>query len=406
MIKNKIQLSLLLHKNSKKFNILFLGIIFFIFLLISIYYSTTNNFLNNDIKEYIFYHYLITHPKNNDTLEETITYISNQENIIQVTPFYEFQNILYSNELITNNLDGSIQVLSANNDMLPPITKGTNFPQDSINDIAYMICPENFYPTNLMDLNKLSINDKIKDDLYLNKELTFHYTSNYEKYNFQKKFKIIGTYQNNKNHFDENICFVEQKVLSEIALNQYLDDFDKTTNQNNIILQDGIVIYVDEIENIDSVQKFLVNNGYVVNPMTTIDENYFNEIKKNCMIYIVIAFIVVIVFLFIVFEKQYEEDKSKYKLLRFLGYNIKDIFSIMLIGNIAISIFTILTAIFITSLLIIIPIILFLKFPFILNKWAISYDPKYIIFLILILIVFNLLFLIMKWKREKFDKNV
>lgn len=323
-----------------------------------------------------------------------------------MTPFYEFQNILYSNELITNNLDGSIQVLSANNDMLPPITKGTNFPQDSINDIAYMICPENFYPTNLMDLNKLSINDKIKDDLYLNKELTFHYTSNYEKYNFQKKFKIIGTYQNNKNHFDENICFVEQKVLSEIALNQYLDDFDKTTNQNNIILQDGIVIYVDEIENIDSVQKFLVNNGYVVNPMTTIDENYFNEIKKNCMIYIVIAFIVVIVFLFIVFEKQYEEDKSKYKLLRFLGYNIKDIFSIMLIGNIAISIFTILTAIFITSLLIIIPIILFLKFPFILNKWAISYDPKYIIFLILILIVFNLLFLIMKWKREKFDKNV
>lgn len=318
---------------------------------------------------------------------------------------YAYRTIIYSSQLSNSKLEGAVEIYAANNDTLPEIIEGTNFPDDNGN---YIICPQNFYPTsNLENLKYMSKFDSIIISNYLNQDIEFNYTSNFGVNDYIETFKLIGIYKNNNNNLDENICYVQEKTMEEIAINEFSDDLDENGN-SNIIYQEDFVIQVDDISNVEKVKNELIDLNYSYSEMATIYYPFFEDIVNSMNIIIFVLSIISLVVIVIIYIKQFNEDSHNLLLLSYLGYNYKNISLIYVFSCIIQSILSLVISLFIS--IIFVSLLLFLVdiFPFVFNKWNICFNYTVVIYILIIIIIallistnFNLMMLQKKERNNK-----
>ncbi len=288
-------------------------------------------------------------------------------------------------EFNKGKLTGEFRIIPANNNSLPEIVEGTNFPDD---DNYYMICPENFYPVSA-DLKNYSIFDKLNISKYIGQKITakyfgiLYFNKNDHSYVFNTDFKIIGTYKNNDYNIDEYTCYVNKKAMHDIVLQQYKDDEEGYELQKGM----GFIIEVDAKENVNLITKQLEEEGYTITPTLFFDEEGIEELEKQTNKVSIPLIIIVVVLIVIILEKDYLENKDYYKELNILGYNKGNIRRVYLLSNFIKILLCIFLGIILSSVICGIAYLLLKIYPFMMFKYCVVIPYDDIIKLILLFIV-------------------
>ena len=314
-----LSLKSFIRKKINIINTIFIGLMMGLTILISIYRSTINNFVDNDIKNDFYYNtILVGKVDDNGTkysqvkIREELNSINNVIGVFSVTSHY---NGLISKQFAINNLSGRTELYAANNKSLPEIIEGSNFPDEYNN---YIICPQNFYP-NDFEYDNLTRNKYLKISDFLNKEVEFEYNNFETNEKRSIKYKLVGIYKNNPTSIDENVCFVNEKSLLEVY------KFERE-GQKDFDIEDQKAFYVqiNNAKNLDSVSDTLKNKGYIVNPASFIDYSIFdNMLKKNIQISFII-YIIIFGLTLATLRKNYFENKKIYEIFNYIGYQKND----------------------------------------------------------------------------------
>lgn len=276
--------------------------------------------------------------------------------------------------------DGFITLYAANDKTLPELVKGEVFPD---NDGYYLVCPDNFYPTQI-ELDKNIITEKNRIDFTdkVGKNIEISYKNSSGKKTNKMSLKLTGIYKNDDYVMDEYTCYTTEKVIDELYFNQY-DNREKDLSYTEY---KSYYVHVDKLENVDKVKKELEKKGYHVEKVGEVETSYFDEIEKETMFWLVIVYIIAIIFLIIMLTKQFNHDEKYYKLLYCLGYQKKDITIINFVSSILRLLISLLIAFIGTGISILIINKQVQVKPFLFNKWDIVIDYKPLLILLGIIV--------------------
>lgn len=374
-----------LRKKTNILSILIIGIAMSITIINYVNNESEKYMYENDVFDALEYRTLRV-GKENDNNSKYIDELEKKEHINIASYSFEYFGFgVTVDEFNKGKLTGEFRIIPANNDSLPKIVDGTNFPDD---DNYYMICPENFYPVSA-ELKNFSIFDKLNISKYIGKEISARYIGmRYFNYNdptnvFYTRLKVIGTYKNNDYNIDEYTCYVNKKAMHKMVLNQYIDDEENYELQKS----QGFVIEIDSKENIDIVTKELESEGYYVEPTVYFDEEGLKEIQNQTNKISIPLIIIVVVLIVIILEKDYLENKDYYKELNILGYNKGNIRRVYLLSNFIKILLCIILGIILSSIICGLAYLLLKMYPFMMFKYRVVIPCGDIIKLILLFIV-------------------
>ncbi len=399
----KLSIKLMLRKKTTIFNIAFFSIVILVIVVLNAYSATAINYMKNDIYNSIYYKSLTIGPKEEDNIEELKKTIKSIDHVSLVIEQYAYNMLMDSEEFKNEKFDGEVFFNVANNQSLPKIVKGTNFPDEEGN---YLVCPTNFYPTSNPDsLRKISSKYSINTNQYLNKEIDFSYMNREDTKKFNEKYKIVGLY-NADSYLDVGVCYTTENALKKIAINRFDGEIDLTTNKPMILNQREIYVQVDNVKNIQSVENELSKLDISNKRSAFVIEEYFINIKNNISLISNIILVLTFFIFFILTYKQFSDDITSYKILRYLGYKRNNIYQFLIISNIFQFILGILVSAIICGIFYLGFSIVLNLYPFILNNWKICLDYKslsYVIGVIIIFMTFGIGLSIMNIKSDKND---
>lgn len=372
-------------RKDNAFIVFFISILLFLLILVGTYSLSAINYMKNEIYTSIHYRTLEVWKNNSDsTLNENSLYaeknfLTSINNVVNVSNAYSYRNMIYSKKLITNKMEGYVELLSVSNKSLSNLgIKNIDIEKEP----NIMVCPKNFYSVSLLDDIKFySINDKFPISKMIGKQITFDYESDNNEKKYTISLMLKAVYQNSKHFYDENICLVSEKTLDMIASNQNSSDA-------GFSMYNNFIVEVDNYDNLDTVKKILVDNGYNYDAMASVSKSFFNDIVKNMDKFKYIIYCISVIFVFFIFLKKMKSDYSHYKLLKYLGYEKRKILLLFYLDNficVAISVFF---AIVLSLLFIFLVKIFFNFYPFVFNKWSIIFDfSSVFIFVVLAMII-------------------
>lgn len=322
ILKNKVNL----------FSTILMGLLFGLSILISTFYSTMDNFINNEIKKNSAFKILlvrkndgVTNQNNmsNDDIRRELEEIEDIDAVFSITSKY---NILTSPTFKNDKeeISGIIELDAGNEKIIPKIVKGKTITDTNNN---YIVCPKNFYPGNVYSKN-IRRNDFINLDKYIGKNIDFEV----ENYNSKEKkiisYELVGLYENSKVETDEFICYVSENSLYDIfKFQRENDDVIQIDNQK------GYYVEVNRLENVEKMKKLLEEKDYGVTNLAFIDYSMFDKMYKK-VDKILIVFLVLIFILYICLQiKLLLENSKQYILLKYIGIKRKNLKKFILLNN-------------------------------------------------------------------------
>lgn len=368
--------------------------------LLNTYQKSWNNYLQTDIYEQLVFRSLQVF--SDTSSEEEKVQLENISHIINVVPMSEYRSSVSIQEFPNEN-NKTINIFSANNESIPEIVEGTNFPD---NDGYYMICPINFYPyVYEEELRSSSKNQKVDLVPYVNEYLNLKYygnlyvTNKNDEYIFNTKVQLVGLYKNSNYSVDENTCYVNEKTMNEMILNKYKDDQASYEFQKN----NGFIINIDNVNNVNLVSNELTKLGFEYQEIAFIDTETVNYTNSNINLAIVVISVLVFVFIFLMLKRDFKEDRQYYILLYKVGYNKSVVKKVYLFSMIIKVLIYYISLILISELLFGILNIVLKYFPYLFIKFKLLFSYKYLLISIIILAINVLLNLILNFKRDVFN---
>ena len=320
----------IIKKKITLFSFILLGIVMSLTILVQTYYQTVHNAFYGEIANNMnFATFTVGKEYNNKvSYQKFITNMRFElENIEHVNGVFQsntrFNGVTVKEFAKNKKINGSFKIFAANNKTLPKILKGTNFPDL---DGYYMVCSKNFVPSDhsAEEFNRFEMLDLTK---YLNKnlKLTFpNYDTGEEK---EIKVKLVGISKNSSTLYDENNCYVTEKVLKNIFQNQY-NEFGELEDVSFYIQLDN---YINKDLVFEKLQKLEYQN---MMPTTEIAYDYYDQMISNIESITIIVNLIIFIFIAIIMFKQYYDFQNYYNLLHKLGYKNSIICLINLITSI------------------------------------------------------------------------
>ncbi len=385
-MKNKLFVSwrMVVRDNLIKIIILLFSIIFFLGTIVSVYQKSTSE---GDIRtKNVHYYWRIlgvgkSSFEDDRTTSEQKEELSKIEHVEAVFMAYDVPHVkLTSDELVTENTDGKITAYVANNNTLPTIVDGTNFPDD---DGYYLVCPTKLYANLTIAYDKEITNkDRIITKDLLNKKMQFTYTA-YDSIgkNVKKNIDvtIVGTYDVHPNYIEDNVCYMSENLKRDTYYGKYEDG-----NNGTELDEESLLLILDSYENLNEVQNKLKELGYGYFAYIEVDPDFYNDLNMVSSIFCIIITIVSLCLIAISFSVLFVRKLKSYKLLNFLGYTFEDIKKINIYSNLIItSLSFILSIIFSVIYMIVMNVIIYYK-PFIFNKHELVFSLKYLLIISLI----------------------
>lgn len=326
-----------------------------------------------------------------------------------LTILHEYENayqLLSSEEFKTPNSDSTVEAYTADNLSLPKIKYGTNFPDKQG---FYMACPTTMYPNSILTGNninfKITNKDRIDMQQYLNKTIQFQF-ENVNNMNIKKEsidIKIVGLYEVNKHSLEDNTCYINESAKKYIydTLNNDLPSYIEKSNP------EAAVIIIDDIKNLNEIEKNLNKLGYRLDPYTIIDPDFLIETKKINKTYSLILSIICVFLLFLILFKDTKNTLKYNKLLKYLGAKDNRLYLTNLIHNIIIILLA-----FILSLILsfiyrgLLNIIIYFR-PFLFSKNEIIFSITYLFKIFITIFISTIIISILNnvYIKYKLNKN-
>lgn len=358
----------ILRKKSTILTFVLIGISMSLILILSSYYATSYNGYYGEIRENIYYNtYWVTTDNEKNNISDIKSTLESVEHIVGIFPEQLWINggIIEEFEK-SDKVDGRINLQVANNQTLPEIVEGSDFPIEEGN---YIICPYNFIPTG-GTLEKYSRFDMFDLKEYLGKKINLNYMNFLtDKEDLEIDLELVGIYKNSNSLTDENICYVQEKTLHNMYLKQ-----NNISVENNEMTNSSFYVQIDKYENKEQVKKKLENYGYKVESITEVAYEDFDKISSNIATINIVLNFLIFGLLFLSLLKLLHDNLRYYNLLYCLGYSKINICIINTISNfILIFISSTITLFISTFLSKIFNIILYFK-PLIFSKFEVIID--------------------------------
>lgn len=297
--------------------ILLIALLLLLGTIISINEKTTEEMLNK--KTYSEYANRLFHLAKKGTFLEKKADISDISHIVTILHEYNIASQFLSSETLkTPNTDNTIEAYTADNVSLPTIKYGTSFPNDQG---FYMVCPTTMYPNSTLNSDtigfKITNRDKIDMQEYLDKTITFQF-ENINKMSIENEaidIKITGLYEVDKHLLEENTCYINENAKKYIfdTLNKDLPSYIDQSNS------EAAVIIIDDIKNIEEVERELEKKGYSLDPYVITDPYFLQDIKNINKTYSFLLSVICILLLLILFFKNTKNRLEHNQLLKYLG---------------------------------------------------------------------------------------
>lgn len=373
--------------------------------IVSINKKTTEEMLNKET--YSKYHNRLYQLVKKESYETKKKDIKGIPHIITILHEYNIASEYLSSETFkTPNTDHTIQAYTADNLSLPEIKYGTNFPDKQG---FYMVCPINMYPNSNLSANnigfKITNKDKIDMQKYLNQSIQFQF-ENINTTTTKKEtitIKITGLYEVDKNSLYDNTCYINETTKKYIydTLNNDLPSYIEKSNP------EAAIIIIDDIKNINEIEKNLNKLGYRLDPYTIIDPDFLIETKKINKTYSQLLSYICIILLFIIFFKNTQNRLEYNKLLKYLGAKKYNIYLTNIIHNMLILLLAfILSIIFSIIYRYLLEIIISFR-PFLFSKNEIVFSITYLLKIFIVILPSTLIISILNniYIKYKLNKN-
>ncbi len=308
-----------LKRNRYNTNYIITSAFLFIFILLILFFkSNFVNYITTTITENISARTIsvFNNSQSMDDMYEKISAISHVEYVYSS----KYDSISVNSSFANDDFDGVISLKIGNEYTLPTNIYGESI---NLNDTGVAVCPINFYPSSeasdLIVDNSLLIDGR--DLLNTTFEVSY-YSYKLEGENivvdevYTKTFEIIGLYDSSEIATTNEVCYVSQNDMTEIA--------DTKLSVNGDIKYSYFAI-VDKTSNVDIVIEELNNLGYSSEIAMYVDTDVFNTIILVCNVLIVIMGIAVIVILASYIKKKSIQDTRNIGVLRSIGYSNKTI---------------------------------------------------------------------------------
>lgn len=385
-----ISFKTVLRDKMTKIIILIMSIVFFIGTIISIYQKgIEDNVIHNYSKDDYYARILMVGKSGN--IEEHIEELKNIDHIQTVLKMYDLPLVKFKSEdFKTKNTDGKFVAYTADNNSLPKLTAGIEFPD---NEGLYLICPEVMYANLTLYGNsyvtKITNKDRINIKKYLNKTLSFSYTAydeNGEMFNKSINVKMIGTYKASETNLNDNVCFMNENLKKTVYYEAYSFK-EKEYDYEEMPL----MLVVDSFQNMDEVLKKLESLEYGYNKLVVDIPDYLEELDNSMTIFSSIILLINLCLIVILFNMFFNRNLRNLKLYKFLGYSNKNIKFINLFCNIIIALIAFLVSIILSVVYKYLMELIIYYRPFIFSKYEIIFSIKYLIYISSISFVFIIL---------------
>lgn len=307
----------ILRKKSTILTFILIGISMSLILILSSYYATSYNGYYGEIRENIYYNtYWVTTDNEKNNISDIKRTLENVEHIVGIFSEQLWINGGIIEEFKKNDkVDGRINLQVANNQTLPEIVEGSDFP---IKEGNYIICPQNFIPTG-GTLEKYSRFDMLNLKEYLGKKINLNYMNFLtDREDLEIDLELVGIYKNSNSLTDENICYVQEETLHNMYLKQ---NNISVENKNNEMTTSSFYVQIDKYENKEQVKKMLENYGYKVESITEVAYEDFDKISSNIATINIVLNFLIFGLLFLSLLKLLHDNLRYYNLLYYLGYS-------------------------------------------------------------------------------------
>ena len=336
-------LFILAHKSNKGLSkkIIFIALITLVFLLIFLPFTFYNTY-NWAASVIINFDDTLRVIEVNDTQAFSKLDLSSQKHIVKYLEDYTLYHCKHGyiyelNDKYSIDLYPSFKYFEQ-----PKAVKGSNLKSE-----YDLVCPLRMAFGAFDDEN---INDFTDMSKYLNKELEFTF---YKEVGFDEekqedilepykyKFKLVGLYDASAS-YSYNRCYIKEDTLNDIATATY--------PYNPLKYAQITALYIDDYKNIAEVDKFLTDNN-IDHFVPSLDIDFLDVVLKSSFI-LIILFIVFSIILIInylnIFIKEREHNLALYKAL---GFDVKDIKTIMFFSVLELLIYSLLIALIITFII-------------------------------------------------------
>ncbi len=197
------------------------------------------------------------------------------------------------------------------------------------------ICSDVFFPYEIEEINGKTIFNKNRlmyaEDII---DKSFDVISEDNK---TFTFKIVGTYNSEKNNNYLNSCYISKDVFKKIApkYNGGSTKYNEETGEMVFVPTEytGKLAIVDSYKNVKNVQEEISKIGLYSQPSSELNEGYV-----NLLTYVPIFASIIIILVFCIVLESYLSKKIKYNcrsyaILKSIGYNQKTIRTIDFIEN-------------------------------------------------------------------------
>ena len=317
-------------RNKKNIYFIIILMICAVLLLGSLYYKTIFIKLNQKYNDNnVLYRNILISPNQDELYDHYYdkNYDYGYNKVLEINHVQEIYNLKYnafeikSPTFKNNNYSGVIELLYGSEYSLPKKIIGKSFKST---DTGVAICPKNFYPSQLSNINFNSKNIFLQHKDLINK--TFEIENNIYslidgkatiagKYN--KSYKIIGLYDTTENGNMIFNCYISGNDIKEL--------YDKTFSA---IEGDGLVSYVvtvDNAKNVDYVMKEIAKLGFRVDLQVERDETYINNIQLICNLISFLTAIAITIITALYIKKRNVNNFYEVGIMKAIGYKHKDI---------------------------------------------------------------------------------
>lgn len=328
-------------KSSKNKSILYTLILALFFLIATIVSSAEfsikkfdDKYINSDFG----YKLLAVNVMEEDKRQEIIDNIEDLK-IPEITKIFKSNIELLTGADIhesTLGIDGIIDIYGVYN--------GINYEVDygrKIQNQYEIVCPSTFSPIVRNDFSNNSF-FKIKNIIDGDVELYYNQTivkdgkaEIYKEYN--EKVKLVGTYDIKEQLTSYHTCYVSTALFEKIVKNSETI-YENEEQKNNQHRDLSILLLVDNYNNMNKVQKKLLENGIASSPYWELENDLVEFMQKIVKYVTTIVMIISAICIYKFIKNIFIENKQNIALYKLFGYNNKLIGELFIIQYILLTI--------------------------------------------------------------------
>lgn len=234
----------------------------------------------------------------------------------------EKSQIVDTIKLANKDFKGDINLVGKATDQLVELSN------NNYKDKYSIICPQKLINNVDIEVNNFTSRKMITNmDKYINEDMVIQLTSNKDSSKKDIALNIVGTFKNTKGSLDYAECYVSHELIKDFY-DYYMEGFNDGSLDYKVYY-----IEIDDVKNLDEVQKNLNNIGFNVGQTSMLNYDFLNFLHalRYYIIFIIIVFASVFIYKFTI--SSVEEKTKQYAIYKSIGMDDEDYESLINIEN-------------------------------------------------------------------------